>query len=46
MVRWLRNLFRPRHNLEPVVELLQQEVRMLRDENQRLKRLMRDYTAL
>jgi hypothetical protein len=46
MVRWLVSLFRPPHNLEPVVELLQQEVRMLRDENQRLKRLMRDYSSL
>jgi hypothetical protein len=46
MVRWLMRLFRPAHNLEPVVELLTAQVRMLRDENQRLKQLLREFTRL
>jgi replication fork clamp-binding protein CrfC len=46
MGRWLLSLFRPRQNLEPALELLQAEVRMLRDENQRLKQLVREFTRL
>jgi hypothetical protein len=46
LVRWLTRHFRPRHDLEPVVTLLQAQVRMLRDENQRLKQLVREFTRL
>jgi hypothetical protein len=46
MVRWLQNLFRPTHDLAPIVELLRAQVMMLRDENQRLKQLLREFTRL